>query len=66
MKAVFLTRFDFTENKKDGGLLGAYRNYELLEHAYGTGNIMLCIISSKKKEDHGNICLLYTSDAADE
>ena len=50
MKAIFLTRFDFTENKKDGGLLGAYRNYELLEHAYGTGNIMLCIISSKKND----------------
>ena len=62
MKAIFLTRFDFTENKKDGGLLGAYRNYELLEHAYGTGNIMLCIISSKKKEDHGNIKYFFSPD----
>lgn len=55
MKAVFLTRFDFTENKKDGGLLGAYRNYELLKHTCGTENIVLCIVSSKKKDDFGNV-----------
>ena len=55
MKILFLTRFDFTESKKDGGILATDRNYKLLSQIYGEDNIILCILTEKVKEDKGNI-----------
>ncbi len=34
MKIVFLTRFDFTNSVKDGGVSVSYRNYSLIEKNY--------------------------------
>ena len=55
MKILFITRFDFLHDKKDGGLLGTYRNYTLLEQIYGKENIRLCIVSPNKNQDHENV-----------
>jgi len=49
VKILFLTRFDFLENKKDGGMLCSYRNYEMLSRLYGRDNVFLCILSPKEK-----------------
>lgn len=51
MRILFITRFDFLSDKRDGGLLGTYRNYTLLEQIYGKENIQLCIVSSNKNHD---------------
>lgn len=54
MKVLFLTRFDFLDNKMDGGVLCSCRNYEMLCRLYGKDNVFLCILSPKKKENgHG-------------
>lgn len=55
MKILFITRFDFLHDKKDGGLLVTYRNYTLLEQIYGKENIRLCIVSPNKNQDHENV-----------
>lgn len=55
MKVLFLTRFDFTEGRKDGGLEIAYRNYSLVESIYGKENIKLCIITAFNKGKKDNI-----------
>lgn len=50
MKILFLTRFDFLKDKKDGGVLVASRNYEMLCDLYGDKNVILYILSPEEKE----------------
>lgn len=45
MKVLFLTRFDFTNGRKDGGLEIAYRNYFLIKSYFGIQNVQLCIVT---------------------
>lgn len=49
MRIVFITRFDFLTDKKDGGLLASSRNYEVLCELYGKNNVSLCILTPYKK-----------------
>ncbi len=61
MKIVFLTRFDFTNNVKDGGVAVSYRNYSLIEKKYGKKNIMLCIVTPYKCENKDNIMYFHVA-----
>lgn len=60
MKIVFLTRFDFITDKKDGGLLASSRNYEMLCELYGKENILLCILSPHKKQSMESVKYIKT------
>lgn len=55
MKILFLTRFNFIEDKKNGGVLASARNYEMLCELYGEENVILYIIAPHKKEDNGRV-----------
>lgn len=55
MKILFLTRFDFFDNKKDGGVICSHRNYEMLSRLYGKENVFLCILSPKEKVNKQNV-----------
>lgn len=63
MKVLFLTRFDFTYGKKDGGLAISYRNFSLIESYFGTENVKLCIITKySHKDQNNNIQYFYIKD----
>jgi hypothetical protein len=62
MKVLFLTRFDFTHSRKDGGLEISYRNYSLIESIYGKENVKLYIISSQNQGKKDNIEYFYIKD----
>lgn len=50
MKILFLTRFDFLEHQKDGGVLCSYRNFKMLSTLYGEENIFLCILTYQNRK----------------
>lgn len=62
MKILFITRFDFTSDRNDGGKEISYRNYSFIKEIVGEENIFLAIITSQQKKNSDHICYFYTQD----